>query len=73
MMAYGKRYSQDPYWITARFASDCGNGKTCGARINKGDAAYYYPSSKTAVCESCGRKGEADLQDEMINEAHHVW
>ena len=65
---YGRRYSGDPYWITARFRSTC----SCGTAINKGDTAYYYPRQRKALCEACGRAGESALDDEMLNEALHI-
>lgn len=62
-MSYrNRRYvSADPYWLNARFASTC----TCGKRIQKGDRIFYYPKTKTAVCETCGQKGARDLAAEM--------
>jgi len=51
----GKRYrNMDPYWLEARFASEC----TCGAQIKKGDKIFYYPRGKMAVCEACGDLAE---------------
>ena len=63
-----RHYSSDPYWITARFRSVC----ACGQPIQRGDRAFYYPRTRKAVCEGCGRIGESDLQDEMLNESLHV-
>ena len=45
------RYSRDPYWLNARFASDCAK---CGKRINKGDRIFYYPITKSPMGSACG-------------------
>jgi len=67
---YGRRryYGGDPYWTTARFNSVC----NCGCVIHKGQPIFYYPRSRTALCETCGRRGDADLQDEILNEQFHI-
>ena len=51
------RYSRDPFWMTARFASKC----ACGKEIAKSSQIFYYPSSHTAICETCGQQGYRDL------------
>ena len=51
------RYSQDPRWITARFASKC---RKCDTLIRKGEPIFYYPRSKTALGSvGCGCGTEA--------------
>ncbi|RPJ40124.1 MAG: hypothetical protein EHM35_00530 [Planctomycetaceae bacterium] len=61
-MYRNRRYGNaDPYWLAARFASTC----TCGKQIRKGDRIFYYPKTKAAVCETCGRQGANDLRAEQ--------
>ncbi len=55
MMAY-KRYSLDPKWLTARFASKCAK---CNALISKGDEIFYYPNGKRAYGSKCGCADDA--------------
>ena len=59
-MNYRKNFKRDPRWITAKFSSTC----SCGKKITKGDQIYYYPSTRTAVCEICGKRGNSDLNRE---------
>ena len=61
-------YSQDPFWMVAKFASVC----SCGAKISKGEDIFYYPNGRKAVCGDCGRRGESDLRDEILNEQFHI-
>lgn len=65
-----RRYSGrslDPRWITAKFSSDC----RCGHLIRKGESVFYYPTSKTALCQSCGDEAArfftAAAEDEANN------
>ncbi len=46
-----RRTSRDPYWLTAKFNSNCAK---CKATIKRGARIFYYPSSKSAYGESCG-------------------
>jgi len=56
---YGfKRYSRDPHWLSAKFGSSC---KKCGNHIKTGDRIFYYPSTKSAYCEICGKSAERDF------------
>lgn len=64
-MGYRRYVNNDPYWLNARFASVCG----CGVQIKRGDRIFYYPKSKKAVCEKCGRLGEGDLRAERSMDA----
>jgi hypothetical protein len=74
MARYYKRqtYRQDPYWLYARFNSVC----SCGAKIATGDHIFYYPPFRNekgkAYCESCGQRGQSDLNDEKLNEQFHI-
>lgn len=56
--------SLDPRWMTARFASTC----QCGEPIKAGDRIFYYPIGRKAVCESCGKQGQRDLNAEISME-----
>ena len=69
------RYARDPYWTTARFASRCQRtssatpGSTCGAPIRKGDRIFYYPASRSVLCEACGADAAADFDAHAFDEA----
>lgn len=64
------RYARDPYWITARRAGVCaqlvslGDGQTmpCHCQIERGDRAFYYPSSRSLYALPCGH-GEVAARD----------
>ena len=62
-MSYGKysNYRRDPRWISAKFNSVC----DCGSQIKRGERIYYYPATRTAVCEKCGKIGEISLRAEV--------
>ncbi|NQU52161.1 MAG: hypothetical protein HQ522_06435 [Bacteroidetes bacterium] len=44
-------YKGDPRRITALFNSTCSK---CKNRIKKSSRAYYWPNTKTVMCETCG-------------------
>jgi hypothetical protein len=56
-----RRYSGDPYWITARYAGRC---VRCGRTIPKGERAFYYPNGKGLYCQAalCGEQCAAEFQ-----------
>ena len=62
-------FPRDPYWLAARFSSDCAK---CGRTIKAGEQIYYFPNSKTVFCDAddCGqheaRQINAALQDERM-------
>jgi hypothetical protein len=60
-------YSNDPRWITARFSSKCSQCKTA---INKGSSVYYYPATKTVLCDGddCGGQAARDFEDARFDE-----
>lgn len=64
------RYSNDPYWLTAKFQSACSK-KNCGAIINKGDRAFYYPSERACYCQKdeCGGEASRDFEALAQDEA----
>lgn len=59
-MARYNRYSNDPYWLNARFNSICA-GKNCNNTIKKGEKIFYYPIGKKAYCTICGQTCEQDF------------
>lgn len=62
-----RTYKGDPRWINTRFAGTCDG---CGAGIERGAVAYYYPNSRTIYGKACGcadsrcRDFEAPRQDD---------
>ena len=62
------QYTQDPRWLNARFTSTCGNEK-CGNAIKKNDRIFYYPSSRTALCPTCGETASAEFQSAKFDES----
>lgn len=63
------RYSKDPHTITARYAGKCSK---CGAPIQKGEEAYYYPNGKRLLgmkaC-ACGHDARRDFESAAADEA----
>ena len=58
-MAYRKYgATRDPYWLAARYGSDCSG---CSKRISKGARIFYFPKSRKAFCETCGQAEERPL------------
>lgn len=64
------RYSRDPYWLTAKFDSKC-TRKGCDTTITKGQRAFYYPSSKSVLCEKddCGGQASRDFEAAAADDA----
>jgi hypothetical protein len=60
-----RRYSNDPYWLNARFESQC----KCGCKVKRGDRIFYYPNGKTALCAKCGEAAAAEFQGAAMDEA----
>jgi hypothetical protein len=63
-MSYGKRYSGDPRWITARF----GHCAKCKKPL-AGKRAAYFPNGNTCYCEECGRPAMASFEAAAFDEA----
>ena len=56
------RYNRDPRWIRARYNGKCSE---CGAVIPKGAEAYYYPATRSILCENpCGQAGASAMRAE---------
>lgn len=62
------RYSKDPFWMTARFSSPCGN-PDCHYQIRKGENIFYFPLGKKAYCQHCGNARERQFQAEIFDES----
>ena len=62
------RYSLDPRWLTAKFASKCAK---CAAPIAKGSEIFYYPNGKTAYGKACGCADECsrDFESAAFDES----
>ena len=71
---FGRRRSDRPYWITARYGGKCSNPK-CGRPVKKGEEIFYYPATRTFLCcyEPCGQQAARDLaaddQDQLMYNA----
>lgn len=59
------RYTNDPRWITARYAGIAQDGTP----FHAGDQVFYYPSSRTFLvgeaAQQAARDFAAAVQDEM--------
>lgn len=60
-----KRYGGDPYWLRNRYGFVC----SCGAPIEPGNRAFYYPNGKKMLCEKCGDKADAQFAAAKQDEA----
>lgn len=63
------RYSNDPRWITARYAGTC-SAKDCDKPIRKGDDVYHYPHPRyrATYCAACSPSIAARAEAEMMAE-----
>lgn len=55
------RICADPYWITAKYATNC----RCGRPIHIGDRVLYYPNGRRVLCTECSHAGWNDLRNEI--------
>jgi hypothetical protein len=64
--------SLSPYWITARYSSNCSQ---CKAPTRKGEQIFYYPNNRTVLCsgEDCGKKASREFEANQFDEANCVW
>jgi hypothetical protein len=53
-----------PYLLKAKYAATC----RCGKRIQQGDEALYYPSSRTLECRECATPTLEALADERMGQ-----
>ncbi len=63
------RYAADPRWITTRYPGEC---KGCRSKIPKGARVYYFPRSRTILCESCGEPEAARFNAEAWDEDNNT-
>jgi len=63
-----KRYSRDPYWTTAKFAGKCSR---CDGPIRKGESIFYYPNTRTVLCDSddCGTHASREFNGAKFDES----
>lgn len=59
------RYKNDPREITAKFAGKC---KQCAKPIKKGDTIFYWPASRTTLCQICGQPEYSDFINSALDE-----
>lgn len=45
------RYKNDPRQIAVRYPCNCSK---CNSKLPKGALAYYWPRTRTILCETCG-------------------
>lgn len=57
-------HSRDPHWITARFDGKDANGVT----IRKGDAVFYYPSTKRCFAGEAAAQAARDFEAARFDE-----
>jgi hypothetical protein len=56
----------DPYWLTTRYPGAC----SCGAAIDRGERAFYWPKGKKLECAACGEASERRF---LVETADEVW
>ncbi len=56
------RYRGDPFWTTTRYHGRCFR---CGRNVSPGEECFYYPLTKTLLCdgEGCGKKASAEFAE----------
>lgn len=56
--------SDDPRWVEAPVDTTCGR---CGAPINQGAKAYFYPDRQASLCNTppCGQAADRLVQAQM--------
>jgi len=60
-----KRYSQDPYWTTAKFDSVTADG----TKVRRGDRIFYYPRTRTVLVGEKAEQASRDFQAAAFDEA----
>jgi hypothetical protein len=59
------RYTNDPHWITARWAGVC---RGCGHKFGPGARVFYYPLTKAMFSHECAvaeaQRAHDAIQDE---------
>lgn len=74
-MRYRNHTNNDPRWLTIKYACHCA---ACDAKLERGQSAFYYPSSRQMYgAECCGKAKEnaadfrARVQDEETYNAEY--
>lgn len=70
-----KNFNKDPHPLNAKFASKCGK---CEKPIKKDDFCYYWPSTRSILCDTCGKPEYnsflSSCQDEEVyNRTGNPW
>lgn len=62
-----RHFPRDPHWLDARFRSVCDK---CHAEIKPGERIFYYPSTKTVLCDmpACGQAAADDFSACLFDE-----
>lgn len=58
----------DPRWITASYTSKCSRAGCPTVVIPKGARAFYYPLTRSMLCETCGKTAERDFNAQLFDE-----
>jgi hypothetical protein len=66
----GRYRSTKPFWLTVKYAGECSR---CKAKLNKGDTALYFSSTRTMLCngEDCGKQHDRDMAAAEFDEAQY--
>ncbi len=60
-----RRFNNDPSELLVKWACNCA---TCGAKLQKGARAYYWPSDKKMYCLTCGEPDFRRFLEEVADE-----
>lgn len=62
------RYPRDPYWLNLRRRDVCAK---CHAEMKPGERGFYYPNTKTILCDSdsCGGQASRDFAAAKFDES----
>jgi len=58
----------DPRWITAQYTSKCSRTGCATVVIPKGARAFYYPLTRSMLCEECGKAAEREFSAQLFDE-----
>ncbi len=53
-------YANDPRWLTIKYACHCA---ACDAKLERGQSAFYYPSSRQMYGAECCSKAKDSAAD----------
>lgn len=60
-----KHYSNDPRWISAKYAGTDINGRA----FAKGERVFYYPSTRTIVSGAAAEQASREFESAAMDEA----